>query len=106
MTEQEIVERHILNLLKSSYSADKLAPKYLLFSYAYYIRNASLIPDSMYDAICKYLLEHYDDISDGWRRYIDKDSLSAGTGFNIEERDYPYFCARIVNNVLTRGWCS
>ena len=105
MTDQELIERHIVNLLKSNYSADKLAPKYLIFSYAYYIHNESFIQDDIYDAICHYLLEHYEELSDGWKRYLDKESLSAGTGFNLEECDYPNFCRRIVASVLKKGWC-
>lgn len=105
VTDKEIIERHIDHLLKSKQSANKLAPKYLIFSFAYYILAVSFIDDSLYDAICHYLYENYDELAGGWKKYIDKDALGAGTAFHLAEKDYPCFCSRVVYGVLRKGWC-
>ena len=45
--------------------------------------------DEDYDMMCKVLLDNYDTIEHPHKHLIDKESLRAGTGFNLKESDYP-----------------
>lgn len=60
---------------------------YLITSYAYYSRGASLISDSVYDFICEILLGEYDNLTHPHLSLISKSVLVAGTGFDIN--NYP-----------------
>ena len=71
-----------------------LVPYYLMFSYAYYKENESLIPDSEYDQICQDLITNWNDITHWHKRLLNLDSLKAGTGYDIK---YP---ERVVNAAL------
>lgn len=60
---------------------------YAAYSYLYYEKDESLIGDGEFDELCKWLLANYDlvkphDIND----YLDKEALSAGTGYAISGR--------------------
>jgi NAD-dependent DNA ligase len=56
-------------------------------SYAYYILDKSIMPDSEYDSIAKTLLEHWDSFEHPHKYLLTKDDLRAGTAFAIKE--YP-----------------
>lgn len=61
--------------------------EYAAHSYLYYIKDTSIISDGDFDSICKFILENFDwikpfDIND----YIDRESMKAGTGFNIANK--------------------
>ena len=71
-----------------------LVPYYLMFSYAYYQENESLIPDAEYDQICQDLITNWNDITHCHKRLLNLDSLKAGTGYDIK---YP---ERVVNAAL------
>ena len=71
-----------------------LVPYYLMFSYAYYKENESLIPDAEYDQICQDLITNWNDITHWHKRLLNLDSLKAGTGYDIK---YP---ERVVNAAL------
>jgi len=64
------------NLGPSEPTAD-LAFYYAVTSVAYYERDVSLIPDGIYELLCKELLERPDTPS-----WVDKESLEAGTGYD------------------------
>ena len=72
-----------------------LVPYYLMFSYAYYKENESLIPDTEYDQICQDLITNWDDITHWHKRLLNLDSLKAGTGYDIK---YPN---RVVSAALS-----
>ena len=61
-----------------------LVPYYLMFSYLYYKQNISLIDDAEYDTLCKTLLDKFDDIKHFHKHLINKDALTAGTGYDIK----------------------
>ena len=61
-----------------------LVPYYLMFSYAYYQENESLISDAEYDQICNDLITNWNDITHWNKRLLDLDSLRAGTGYDIK----------------------
>ena len=72
-----------------------LVPYYLMFSYAYYKENESLISDSEYDQICQDLITNWDDITHWHKRLLNLESLKAGTGYDIK---YPN---RVVSAALS-----
>ena len=61
-----------------------LVPFYLIYCYLYYKKNISLISDSEFDNICKDLLENWDNINHMHKHLISRESLEAGTGYDIE----------------------
>ena len=72
-----------------------LVPYYLMFSYAYYQENESLVPDAEYDQICQDLITNWNDITHWHKRLLNLDSLKAGTGYDIK---YPN---RVVSAALS-----
>ena len=71
-----------------------LVPYYLMFSYAYYQENESLISDAEYDQICKDIITNWSEITHWHKPLINLESLKAGTGYDIR---YP---ERVVNGAL------
>ena len=61
-----------------------LVPYYLMFSYAYYKENESLITDSEYDQICQDLITNWNDIKHWHKSLLNLESLKAGTGYDIK----------------------
>ena len=72
-----------------------LVPYYLMFSYAYYKENESLISDSEYDQICRDLITNWDNITHWHKRLLNLESLKAGTGYDIK---YPN---RVISAALS-----
>jgi NAD-dependent DNA ligase len=73
-----------------------LVPYYLMFSYAYYKENESLISDSEYDQICQDLITNWDNITHWHKPLLSLESLKAGTGYDIAK--YPN---RVVSAALS-----
>jgi hypothetical protein len=65
-------------------SHHRLIAFYLMSSFLYYHRNISPLTDDVFDAICKRLLEEYDTIDHQHKKFIDKESLKAGTGYSLK----------------------
>ena len=61
-----------------------LIPYYLMFSYLYYEKNISLIDDAEFDGMCKTLLDKLDSLTHMHKHLVKKESLTAGTGYNIK----------------------
>ena len=61
-----------------------LVPDYLMYSYAYYQENESLIEDSEYDQICQDLITNWRDITHWHKPLVNLESLKAGTGYDIK----------------------
>ena len=72
-----------------------LVPYYLMFSYAYYQENESLVSDAEYDQICNDLITNWNDITHWHKRLLNLESLKAGTGYDIK---YPN---RVVSAALS-----
>lgn len=62
---------------------------YMMLSYQYYICDRSIVHDTDYDDICKYLLKHYDKITHEHKKFFTEEDLESGTGFQISQNDYP-----------------
>ena len=61
-----------------------LVPYYLMYSYAYYQENESLIEDAEYDQICQDLITNWNDITHWHKPLLNLESLKAGTGYDIK----------------------
>ncbi len=61
-----------------------LVPYYLMHSYLYYVMNEPSISDIEYDELCKELKDKWDSIEHYHKHLIDKQSLGAGTGYQLE----------------------
>ena len=67
----------------------KLVDVYFEESYKYYITyEPNSISDAEFDGICKVLYDNFNSIPTNYREILDKDSLSAGTGFSITREHY------------------
>ena len=56
----------------------------MMFSYLYYEKNISLIEDGEFDDMCKTLLEKLDSLTHMHKHLVKKESLTAGTGYDIK----------------------
>ena len=61
-----------------------LIPYYLMLSYLYNEQNVSLIDDAEFDKLCKTLLEKLDNLNHMHKHLVSKESLTAGTGYDIK----------------------
>ena len=61
-----------------------LVPYYLMHSYLYYVMNEPIIEDIEYDEICRELKEKWDSVNHYHKHLIDKQSLGAGTGYQLQ----------------------
>jgi NAD-dependent DNA ligase len=61
-----------------------LVPYYLMHSYLYYVMNEPIIEDTEYDEICRELKEKWNSVEHYHKHLIDKQSLGAGTGYDIK----------------------
>lgn len=61
-----------------------LVPYYLMHSYLYYVMNDPIIEDIEYDELCRELKEKWDSVEHYHKHLIDKQSLGAGTGYQLQ----------------------
>ena len=54
-----------------------------MFSYLYYEKNITLIDDTEFDQMSKTLLDKYDELKHMHKHLVKKESLTAGTGYDI-----------------------
>jgi len=69
-------------------------------SYAYYKLNESLLSDEVFDKMCKWMLENWDNVEHRHKSLVNKESLSAGTGFDIEFNFFAQGLLRVVNSLI------
>ena len=55
-----------------------------MLSYLYYVKNISLIEDTEFDQMCKTLLGKLDSLTHMHKHLVKKESLTAGTGYDIK----------------------
>jgi len=63
---------------------NKCVSLYFMSSYLYYERNISIMADETFDLMCSRIAKEYGDITHMHKEKLDKESLAAGTGFDIE----------------------
>ena len=81
---------------------NKCVPLYLVHSYLYYKLDCNIIPDEQFDLICKKLLSEWDTITHKHKKYINKESLEAGSGFDIDFNNLPNITIQVAI-VLSSG---
>ena len=63
--------------------------KYFITSYKYYILYEDTgISDYEYDMLCKHLYDNFDSLTPDEQSVLSRESLSAGTGFDISLNVY------------------
>lgn len=72
---------------------------YLVHSYIYYQLDDNIITDAQYDEICKKILKHWDDIKHPHKVYINKESLVAGSGFDIKFFNLPNIVVTVAHTL-------
>lgn len=65
-------------------NSPRTIPYYLITSYLYYERDRNLIKDITYDQLCKHILQNWDKLNHPHKKYLDKELLMAGSGFNLK----------------------
>jgi NAD-dependent DNA ligase len=65
----------------------KLTSKKISLNQKRYEMDESVISDEEYDWICKELDKKWDEVEHQHKHFVDRDALSAGTGFQL--RKYP-----------------
>lgn len=58
--------------------------RYLMSSYLYYEEHQTVLEDSEFDAICKELCDHWDEVTHPHKHLTTKEDLEAGTGYAIK----------------------
>lgn len=82
---------------------------WLVSSYCYYIRHESLMSDQAFDKMSKWMLDNYDSLEHNHKHLITKEMLEAGSGYNLNENDYPLIVkvtAEIFIKNLYEGYSS
>jgi len=74
---------------------------FLVASYAYYILHETLLPDTVFDFVCECLQWSWDKLDDASKQLIDKESLSAGTFFQMKKEDYPDWVKEVATKQCT-----
>jgi len=83
-------------------SLNRCVAIYLVASYMYYKLDSSILKDTEFDAICQRLLYEWDDITHQHKKYLNKESLKAGTGFDIDFISLPTIIS-MTAHTLNKG---
>lgn len=62
---------------------------WIVSSYCYYIKNESLMSDTAFDKLSKWMLDNFHTLEHTHKHLLSKDALRMGTGAFIKEDDYP-----------------
>lgn len=75
--------------------------KYLMASYAYYIRYVSVMPDAEYDQLAKTLRVAWPYFEHQHKHLVTLEDLNAGTLFGLNEDDYPMIVKQAAEMWIT-----
>ena len=107
---KSIVRRHWLSAFEDlqifgpphTFSTRKLAGLYAVASICYHENEVSLVPDQVFDELCKWLLSNYRDcISEGANK-LDVNLLKCNSGYDMTIFVKPY---HDITAVLLRHYC-
>lgn len=70
-------------------SLASLVVNYLMSSYAYEQLHCIYMEDDAYDECCRRLDKHWDEVEHPHKYLIDRDALSATTGFYLNSKQIP-----------------
>jgi len=73
---------------------------YLMASYAYYVKDVSLLRDETFDKMCLYILNNWNTLEHKLKNLVPKESLSAGTGYNIAFSSFPYGFVGVIEKLI------
>ena len=62
---------------------NRLISYFMMSSYLYYEKYKNVLTDGDFDALCKRILKEWDNINHQHKSKIRKETLEAGTGYNI-----------------------
>lgn len=62
---------------------------FLMASFCYYCLYESVLEDTTYDKLAKYLLDNYDSLDHPHKHLFDKGDLGAGTLYKLKGEEYP-----------------
>ena len=65
-------------------SINRCVPYYLMSSFLYYKGDKHILDDNEFDYLCKRLYDEWDNITHYHKDLLDRDSLRAGTGFELQ----------------------
>lgn len=74
--------------------------KYLVATFLYYHCDFSVMEDEEFDKICKELFDNFDDINHPHKHLLDRDSLQAGSGYQLRLSDFPTIVKSISYSIL------
>lgn len=60
-------------------SINMAVPYYIMAAYAYYKDDDPIISDTTFDKMAQFILENYDNIDHPHKKYLDRETLEAGT---------------------------
>lgn len=63
---------------------NRCVPYYLMSSFLYYKGDKTILEDGDFDYMCKRLYDEWDNITHYHKHLLDKDSLRAGTGYELQ----------------------
>lgn len=75
---------------------------FLSASFCYYIDMESILTDELFDGMCTWLLEHYDEVEHVNKDLVTRDMLRAGSAYNLRREDYP-LRVQITGDMLARN---
>jgi len=94
----------------SNFKVNKLCVWYIVHSSLYYTYYRPVISDSTFDNICKELLNQINNgatIPGKLKEFIDKESLEAGTGYNINFNLLPNRMKSVISTINSgRDFCG
>jgi len=70
-------------------SPNRLVPYYLMSCYLYYELNTAVITDIEFDYLCSMILKNWDDINHRHKKYLTKETLQCGSGYQYYWFDMP-----------------
>jgi hypothetical protein len=77
---------------------------FLMASWAYYVHDVSIVSDAFYDEMCETLIAHWDDVEHPHKDLIDRDLLSAGSGFYITQENAPGMTRSAAAHLVKTQW--
>lgn len=72
----------------------------LVASYAYYIKDESVMEDTLFDSACKLLLKHWKEWEHPHKKLVTQADLRAGTMFAIMDSQYPTIVKVAANDLI------
>ena len=97
-----LMDNMVRNLIETH--PNLLVAYFLICSWLYYVKEISIISDSLFDEICETLYVHWDDIEHQHKKLIDREALKAGTGYYIPHEKYPGMTRAAAAHLVNNNW--